>query len=288
MTPPKLYKLRGLTHFFLLLLRESHKLPNMINANESLTKSSCVTGTLVGSNERGDMIKIIPLYCHKWTCSQCAKVKSYEWKNIAVSGKPQRFMTLTLKENKRLSAGYQAKIIKKAWTKLVSLIRKTFGSFDYMLVFELTKKGTPHIHVLQRGCFIPKKWLSEQWMKLTGAFIVDIRKIFNEKDVARYIMKYLGKALGEVSEELHGMRIIQRSKNWIIVDPDKDDEDDDIREDGIYDWYYTRDLPGIILEAAKTMHGFSITGDQSKGCFVLHGPPDVDICDKLTFIDDDR
>lgn len=242
---------------------------------------SCVTGSLLGANESGTVIKLIPLFCHKWTCPQCRKIKAYKWRDIAVAGNPQRFITLTLKENKRLTVRYQAQIIKDAFPKLVAAARKEFGEFEYMMVFELTKKGTPHVHLLQRGAFIPKAWLSRTWRALTGAFVVDIKKIFNPKDVGNYITKYLGKTLGDVSLLLSGMRIIVRSKKWIVDDHNGKSAAENQGSDDCFDWTYASYLPAEAIKILISKYGYTVDTNQSAGCIEIHGPPTEDIIPQL-------
>lgn len=60
-------------------------------------------------------------------------------------------------------------------------------------MFEATKKGEPHLHLLLRAPFIPQKWLSEQMNELIEAPIVDIRKVGHARNAGRYVAKYVGK-----------------------------------------------------------------------------------------------
>jgi hypothetical protein len=62
-----------------------------------------------------------------------------------------------------------------------------------MAVFEETKKGEPHLHILARAPFIPQRWLSDQMSELMKAPIVDIRRVKAAAEAARYVAKYVGK-----------------------------------------------------------------------------------------------
>lgn len=64
---------------------------------------------------------------------------------------------------------------------------------EYFLVWERTKRGWPHAHLLLRAPFIPQKWLSRVWEELTGAPVVDIRQVHQSQQVVSYIAKYLSK-----------------------------------------------------------------------------------------------
>src|SRR5690606_38272330 len=65
--------------------------------------------------------------------------------------------------------------------------------FEFLAVFERTKAGWPHLHVLARAPWIAQRWLSEQMADLIDAPIVDIRKIQDEGRAAKYVSKYVGK-----------------------------------------------------------------------------------------------
>jgi len=245
------------------------------------SRSNCINGSLIGANEDGSKLKIVPLYCHKWTCDHCRKLKSKKWKDIAMSGQPERFITLTLRAQKKLTAKYQARIIKDAFTKLVKDIRHDYGEMEYLMVFELTKQGTPHVHIMQRGAFIPKGWLSRKWQKYTGSFIVDIKSIRDPRDVSRYMMKYLGKALSDVARELHGMRIIQRSKKWIIPEVAKELEGDTPIDDDVLEWTFCTFRPYEVVDRATMILGYTIKDYMDGECLVLEGKPDEDIAYKI-------
>jgi hypothetical protein len=66
-------------------------------------------------------------------------------------------------------------------------------SLDYFLVWERTKRGWPHIHILLVAPRVAKRWLSHQWLELTGCYIVDIQQVSSVSHAARYLAKYLAK-----------------------------------------------------------------------------------------------
>ncbi|MHB0886576.1 MAG: hypothetical protein ACYC41_11930 [Bacillota bacterium] len=61
--------------------------------------------------------------------------------------------------------------------------------FQYLATVEV-KGGMTHLHILQKGDFIPQAWLSSEWEKLGGGRVVDIRAVHEDAGVARYIFKY--------------------------------------------------------------------------------------------------
>lgn len=63
----------------------------------------------------------------------------------------------------------------------------------YLAVFEETKRGEPHLHILMRAPYIPQKWISDRMAELIEAPIVDIRRVSSPKAVASYVAKYVAK-----------------------------------------------------------------------------------------------
>lgn len=249
----------------------------------------CVTGSLLGLSKTTHRLHIIPMFCHKWTCPRCRKRKTAKWREIARRGAPERFITLTV----RCRPGYDPREycawMKKRYAKFVQDIRKQGYKFEYMLVWELTKKDTPHIHLLQRGDYIPKKVLNETWCKHTGSFITKIKQIRSPNHVYAYISKYMGKALGEASEKLNGLRIIQKSKGYIVLDP-KDQRESKEREHDVIDcWIYCSATPRECVEVAEQYFAWAIDPDSDSGHLTLRGHFDEEIVEKICFMfDDDR
>jgi len=167
--------------------------------------------------------------------------------------------------------------MKKAFAKLVQKIRYKTGNFEYLLVFELTKKGTPHIHMLSRGGFIPQAWLSDQWKKLTGSFIVDIRRIRRKKDVSNYITKYLGKAIASVAEGLNGLRVVQKSKLWDLRSDEEKSQKPGTDLTGISTFAFCFTTPKKVYTYLTEKKGFQLDADSSKTCWTLRGPPTEDL-----------
>jgi hypothetical protein len=103
----------------------------------------------------------------------------------------------------------------KAWEKIVAKIRRRWGSFEFVRVWELHKSGYPHLHIVSRGTFIAQKWLSAEWDKMGCGKIVDIRKIENSKHATIYITKYLGKSFGTLTKLWSGTRLVNKSNHWL-------------------------------------------------------------------------
>lgn len=67
------------------------------------------------------------------------------------------------------------------------------AKFEYFLVWERTKRGWPHAHILLVAPSVAKRWLSAQWRELSRCFITDIQRVGSHEHAARYLAKYLAK-----------------------------------------------------------------------------------------------
>ena len=204
----------------------------------------CGTGTLMGIQSETGKAVVIPLTCKSWACDRCRPRKARQWKAIAELGKPERFITLTCAPEQYKTPAHAMLKMTKAWTKLVEEIRKEWGEMEFIKVWELTKDGWPHLHILQRGCWIRQKWLSEHWQKLGGGKIVDIRTVKNAKIAVKYIIKYLGKGFGVMCKQWPNKRLISKSRGWVLPVEDEPQPEPRIQ----YTWYRLKEHIADILK----------------------------------------
>lgn len=245
-------------------------------------KTSCVKSSLIGVSRDKRTLKVIPLYCHKWQCPHCGRVKKKQWIETAQKGDPQRFITLTLRRDDSTSPGYKLEKIKKAFRKLIGKIRREIGSCEYMVVYEMTKAGTPHIHMLQRGTYIPKKWLSRVWCSLTGAYIVDIHRLKGKKEVAAYVAKYLIKSISTASEVFAGKRVVSKSKGYVLHGGSEDDKERAEKEE-IDSWTYTSMTPKEVMELVCIQRGYQVTELSSDGGCTLKDGDGTDVISYILY-----
>lgn len=133
--------------------------------------------------------------CKSWSCEECSKLRRRALIKEAKDGKPNRFVTLTVNPNWFDGPEDRAARLAKAWRLTVAAYRHRWPTrkLEYLAVFEATKLGEPHLHIVVRGDFISQKWLSGQMKKRMGAPIVDVRQIKKQSDVVKYITKYISK-----------------------------------------------------------------------------------------------
>lgn len=97
-------------------------------------------------------------------------------------GEQVRFMTLTTVSSVALNDAFIA---------LVKRIKRRFYTFEYCKI--KTVEGVAGvIHLLWKGCYIPQAWLSQNWAEISGAYIVDVRKIWGPAGrIGNYLCNYL-------------------------------------------------------------------------------------------------
>jgi hypothetical protein len=94
--------------------------------------------------------------------------------------KPVRFFTLTTSDDGKHND------IARDVDVLIKRIRRKQPKFQYCKIN--TDEGNGVIHVLYKGEYITQKWLSYNWNKIHDSYIVDIRKCYNDRSIAPYLI----------------------------------------------------------------------------------------------------
>jgi len=171
-------------------------------------------GTIV--KHQGEKITAIRLRCKSWTCPDCSKMRRSKLIAEALEGKPQRFITLTVNPNWFDSPEDRARRLVQAWRRVRRRFLEAAAGrvLEFLAVFELTKNGEPHLHIVARGSFIPQRWLSAQMNAEIGAPIVDIRAVKGAKEVAKYVSKYISKRnvkIGSLKRYWRSIKYLEKS-----------------------------------------------------------------------------
>jgi hypothetical protein len=138
----------------------------------------------------------VTLVCRSWGCDDCAPERKKQLFMKAKSGQPNIFLTLTSRVTASLTPEQAAKDLVwayRTWRRQLERKNKNL-KLEFIAVFEATKAGWPHLHILIRGKYIERWWISQQMERLTNSPEVDIRAIRNRKGMAAYLMKYIRKA----------------------------------------------------------------------------------------------
>ena len=140
-------------------------------------------------------ITVIPLRCRCWTCDECRPMRAGQLQAEARAGAPTVFITLTSRRREGWCPDRAARRLADAWRTVRREYMKTHGkdSLHFLAVFEATKLGWPHLHIVARCKWIDQRWLSKRMAALIGAPIVDVRRVKNLDQVVAEVCKYIGK-----------------------------------------------------------------------------------------------
>ena len=157
----------------------------------------------------------VPLRCKTWACHHCAPINARKVRQKILAGRPYVFLTLTCNPVRYDNPTQAAHDLRRAATDLMRELKRRYGrdKIAYFLIWERTKRGYPHAHILMRAPYIEQAWLSRFMDRAIQAPIVDIRFIHDPKQVARYVAKYVTKDL----PAYFGLRRYSYSRNWLLV-----------------------------------------------------------------------
>ncbi len=155
--------------------------------------SLCGEDTLRNDSTAG--VCTATMLCNAWSCETCRPRRRARLMAEAASGEPKRFITLTISPRVGSSPEERRAIMGKALSRLAQKLRRRWGrkSFEYFVVCEAHESGEPHLHICQRGRYIPQPVLSKLWQALTGGRVVHIRKVDNTDAAVKYVAKYVSK-----------------------------------------------------------------------------------------------
>jgi hypothetical protein len=141
----------------------------------------------------------ISLRCRSWGCKDCAADRQRQLIAKALSGNPNRMITLTSRRRQDQTPDDAAKALVRAWRIIRRTIKKhnPKEKVEFLAIFEHTKTGWPHLHILVRSAWLDQHWISAQMSRLTDSPIVDVRAVKSKKGAAHYVAKYIAKGPGK-------------------------------------------------------------------------------------------
>jgi len=209
---------------------------------------------------------IMPLRCKCWTCETCRPLRAARLVHEARAGRPNTFITLTTRRFPGGCPHYAARRLSRAWRQ----VRREYvaahgkGSLAFLTVFEATKQGWPHLHIVARCKWIDQGWLSKRMGALIGAPIVDVRRIKGLKEVAAYVAKYIGKN----PHRFAGTKRYWRSLDFLLPPEEPEEEEADpcaYFEVSRFNW-----LSEVRMYVAE---GWRATFDRNEATLVRGVPP---------------
>ena len=212
-----------------------------------------------------------PLLCKCWTCPDCAPRRKAQLKALAHRGHPTTFITLTASPAAGETPESAARTLVKAWRRIRRELveKKGMKNPPFIAVFEKTKKGRPHLHILARLPFVKQAWLSNKMRALARSPIVDIRRVRNHRQAAAYVSKYLAKDPTRFS----GCKRYWRSMDWdlnIVLD-------DEPPYEKTFGWHHDPRSVNELHHNLRTMgYVVSIEGNAIEFCWPWQTAPPND------------
>jgi len=155
----------------------------------------CARWTVSQVREDGELV--VPLRCKCWGCPDCHHINRRLVLRRLKATDVTHLITLTCSPRAFSDPSQAFRHLSLAVPNLVKRLRRQFPAaiFQYLLVWETTRAGWPHAHLLARTSYLPQRALSRHWRELTGAQVVDIRRVTDARGATAYIAKYLTKTL---------------------------------------------------------------------------------------------
>lgn len=157
---------------------------------------------------------LIARACRRKKCQVCADTARKILVRRITDAAPERFITLSVRHEGDPQESLNT--CTHQFRRLIQTLRRRHGPMEYVRIIEYCVDGYPHLHILQRGPYIPQRELSELWSHYTGATVVDIRKAHGRS--TRYVAKYISKATADQSQwnrqTVSASRGFWRDKPW--------------------------------------------------------------------------
>lgn len=154
------------------------------------------------------------LKCKCWDCDRCEPGRRKAVFELALAGKPNKFLTLTVNPSVGVDADERAQSLLWAWRILVKRLQRRhhIKRIEYLWIVEATKNNEPHIHILLRAPWIDKQYISDVMKELINAPIVDIQAVSNQRSMAYYVSKYCSKD----ARKFAGCKRYGYTGGWIV------------------------------------------------------------------------
>jgi hypothetical protein len=240
----------------------------------------CGKGSIVVAISSTQRIVVVPIKCKSWRCPTCGPILAKFWANRLTGAKPQRFITLTGDPKLWPTPQSMYEAMKAALPKLVRILRLKGMNFEYAAVWELHKSGFPHIHLLQRGSYIPQHWLSSIWRSLGCGDNVWIEPVKDAKHAAFYTAKYMSKAVGILHTAVRVTKVIQVSKGFFEKTLFKKSDAAPRCEACVR----TQRHAANVIELLVEYHGFTLAEVEGVAAFALTPPPRMTWVDTLALL----
>lgn len=173
---------------------------SLVRCSSVFMNFKCVTGK--NSTVEGcGAVKHEFYRCNNRLCPRCSDVIGSrfmrKYRSFVEGMVNPKFMTLTLRNVDSIDRDYFSQL-SRYWSAFKKrLFRDNYVLNKGLYVKEVTEKGSGfhvHLHVIYEGSYLPQKYISDQWSKVTtGSMVVDIRPVRHKFKDMGYLLK-IGRA----------------------------------------------------------------------------------------------
>jgi len=114
---------------------------------------------------------------------------------------------------------------------------------------EWQANGWPHLHVLLRSKFIPKKFVADAWHDCCWPGFVDIKKIASHDGIPYELTKYICKAYLVANALDKNQRLFSSSRKFFPPQP----ESDPVDFDPAAEWFITSENPDSVRTTLSSL-----------------------------------
>lgn len=126
------------------------------------------------------------------------------------------FVTLTSHEKVRDPAG-SLRLMQLALPRWRKRMKRRYGDFDYVMVFERHASGAAHVHMLI-NCPVSKKHVRRHARAVGLGYMADVQALHAPAAAGKYVAKYLSKSLAE-AEFPKRFKRVRYSRGWPDLPP---------------------------------------------------------------------
>jgi hypothetical protein len=162
----------------------------------------------------GEKVSAFHPNCKQWGCTSCGPELQKKLIATALSGHPNKFLTLTVDPKICDASEKNRVLITKHFNLFMRWWRRQFPNvpIEYLWRIERHKSGQPHIHILIRSPFLHWTQISKAWKRITGAYIIRIKAIDSTARAAYYVSKYMTKDCSNWKNK----RIFSKSRGYVL------------------------------------------------------------------------
>ena len=142
----------------------------------------------------------VSLRCRSWLCDDCYERRRNQLIAEAIAGKPNTFLTLTIRRSRARSPEHAVALLADAWRKLRRKIAAEHNGklAPFLLIVERHLSGWPHFHILCRMPYIDQSLLSAWMQEILDSPILWIERLRSQRGAAKYAAKYCGKCTQKI------------------------------------------------------------------------------------------